>query len=86
MSYISEKVVSEANGLDHEIKALKSLLGMMASDLHLQIRSPCYMRNNIVDEENKDQLTELKNKPYLTPEALRKIYGQKLQQEISLQE
>jgi hypothetical protein len=44
------------------------------------------MRNNKVDEETKDQVTELKNKPYLTPEALRKIYGKKFQQESSLQE
>jgi archaellum component FlaC len=86
VSYISEKIISEVYGLEHEIKTLKSLLGMMASDLHLQIRSPCYMRNNKVDEQTKDQVTELKNKPYLTPEALRKIYGKKFQQESSLQE
>ena len=84
MSYVSEKLLTDAHGLDHEIKTLKSLLGMMASDLHLQIRSPYYMRNNIIDEQRLDQVTELKNKPYLTSEALRKIYGNRAKQETAM--
>ena len=65
----SERILSTMNqeGNDHEIRTLKSLLGTMARDLDIKVRSPLYLRNNN-SKIGPEEETELKHhKPYLSP-------------------
>jgi hypothetical protein len=67
-----ERLVTTQDGLDHEIKNLKCLLGTMASDIDLRVRTPLFMRNL---EQMEPESTQEKGRPYMSPRTMRKIYG-----------
>jgi hypothetical protein len=60
-------------GNDHEIRTLKSLLGTMARDLDIKVKSPLYLRNNIQSIGPEEETLLKREKPYLSPRTIIKI-------------